>query len=425
MSPLGPGHGNALQVQFGPSGNDRAIGVAAARMSWEGEAVMSGQFRPLLRGAAAIAVTAGLTLSSGFTLARHAGAAAPSTVYFTSLGDVNLVDLYRNTIIPDFQKAYPQYTVHFTSILHGVGAPALIVNNITAAMKAGAKNIKYDVWEDDATGYAYPAGKTVKDYFAPLSVANLPNGAKVPPIVWAQGQGYGAAIRASAVTLAYNSQQVPNPPKTFGELLTWIKAHPGKFTYCKPDQGGTGDYFVVAAIRSVMDTSLLIKPYSKASEAAWPKAWALLKSIEPDLYQNGYHPDGNIPVLNLLAKGTIWMGTAWSDQGLNYLDKGLLPSYVKLTQINPPFAGGPAFISIPKLAQNPMGAKALINFMLSVPEQGKIATAIEGFPAIDFKYVPASVVHHFGPLATGYAFWPGGQWDTDLVTGWKTNVPSS
>jgi len=169
---------------------------------------------------------------------------------------------------------------------------------------------------------------------APLSVANLPNGAKVPPIVWAQGQGYGAAIRASAVTLAYNSQQVPNPPKTFGELLTWIKAHPGKFTYCKPDQGGTGDYFVVAAIRSVMDTSLLIKPYSKASEAAWPKAWALLKSIEPDLYQNGYHPDGNIPVLNLLAKGTIWMGTAWSDQGLNYLDKGLLPSYVKLTQIN-------------------------------------------------------------------------------------------
>ncbi|MDB5056547.1 MAG: extracellular solute-binding protein [Chloroflexi bacterium] len=386
---------------------------------------MGGKSRLLMRGAAAIAVTAGLTVSSGFSLPRHASAAAKSTIYFTSLGDVNLVDLYRNTILPDFQKAYPQYTVHFTDILHGIGAPALIVNNITAATKSGAKSVKYDVWEDGPMTYSYPAGKSMKDYFMPLSVKDLPNASKVPQIVWAQGLGYGAAYRSSAVTLAYNSKLVPNPPKTFNDLIAWIKAHPGKFTYCKPDQGGTGDAFVSEAIRSVMDTSLLTKPYNKAAEAAWPKAWALLKSIEPDLYQNGFHPAGNIPVLNLLAKGTITMGTAWSDQGLNYLDKGLLPSYIKLTQITPPFAGGPSFISIPKMAQNPVGAKTLLNFILSVPEQAKIATAIEGFPAIDFKYVPASVVHHFGPLATGYGFWPVGQWDTDLVNGWKANVPSS
>ena len=82
-------------------------------------------------------------------------------------------------------------------------------------------------------------------------------------------------------------------------------------------------------------------------------------------------------------------------------------------------------MAIPKLAQNPVGAKALLNFILSVPEQAKIATAIEGFPAIDFKYVPASVVEHFGPLAKNYGFFPNGQWQTDLVTQWKANVPAS
>ena len=377
-----------------------------------------------IRVVGAIGATAGLALSS-LVPVYHARAATPSTIYFTSLGDVNLVDLYRNTLIPDFEKAYPQYTVHFTDILHGIGAPQLIVNNLTAAMKSGAKSVKYDVWEDLPVSYTYPAGKSVKDYFMPLSTQDIPNAAKVPPLVESQGGGYGIAYRASAVTLAYNSQQVPNPPKTYNDLIAWIKAHPGKFTYCKPDQGGTGDAFVSSAIRSVMDPSLLTKPYNKAAEASWPKAWALLKSIEPDLYQNGYHPDGNIPVLNLLAKGTIWMGTAWSDQGLSYLDKGLLPKYIKLTQISPPFAGGPSFMSIPKLAQNPVGAKTLLNFIMSPKEQGRIALAIEGFPAIDFKYVPASVVQHFGPLAKNYGFWPGAQWDIDLVNGWKANVPTS
>ena len=211
------------------------------------------QFGPLWRGAAALAVTAGLTLSSGFTLARHAGAATPSTVYFTSLGDVNLVDLYRNTIIPDFQKAYPQYTVHFTDILHGTGAPALIVNNITAAMKPGNTSIKYDVWEDAPRGYTYPAGKTLKDYFLPLTHGRLPNGAKVPPIVWAQGQGYGAAYRASAVTLAYNSQQVPNPPKTFAELIAWIKATPASSPTASRIRAAPAMRSWPSALRSVMD----------------------------------------------------------------------------------------------------------------------------------------------------------------------------
>jgi putative spermidine/putrescine transport system substrate-binding protein len=381
----------------------------------------------VLRSLTAVALTAGFALSTGLAPKGHA--AGTSTIYFTSLGDVNIEDLYRNTIIPDFEKAYPQYTVKFTDILHGTNSQTLVIGNLTAAMNAGKKSVNIDVFENSPLNYVYPAGKTFKDYFLPLSIKDVPNAAKVPPIDESQADGYGVAYRSSAVTLAYNSQKVPNPPKTLNDLLAWIKANPGKFTYCKPQDGGTGENFVAAVLESVMsDKSLLYKPFSPASTKDWPKAWAILKGLEPDLYQNGFHPSGNIPVLNLLAKGTIWVGTAWSDQGTSALDTGLLPSYIKLTQITPPFPGGPSFLSVPKLAQNPAGAKALINFILTPVEQGKIAVAIEGFPAIDFKYVPASVIKHFGAIATGYGFWPGlngGPWETALFNGWQANVPSS
>jgi putative spermidine/putrescine transport system substrate-binding protein len=385
--------------------------------------------RRVLRGAAALAVTAGLTVSSGLVPTHPVTAASQSTIYFTSLGDVNIEDLYRNTIIPDFEKAYPQYTVKFTDILHGINSQGIVIDNMTAAMNAGKTSVKVDVFEDSPLNYVYPKGKTFKDYFLPLTATDIPNIAKIDPAVEAGADGYGVAYRASAVTLAYNSKQVANPPKTFNDLLAWIKANPGKFTYCIPEDGGTGDNFVVAAIRSVMkpaDYQALKKGYNPALEKDWPKAWALLKSLEPDLYQNGYHPDGNIPVLNLLAKGVITVGTAWSDQGLSALDKGTLPSYVKLTQINPPFPGGPSFMSVPKLAQNPAGAKVFLNFVLSPTEQGKIATAIEGFPGIEFKYIAPAVVKHFGSIAAGYdTTWPGGPYDTDLHRLWKQNVPNS
>jgi putative spermidine/putrescine transport system substrate-binding protein len=377
-----------------------------------------------LRGTAAVAVAAAFTLSSGI-LPTHRAEAATSTIYFTSLGDTNLVDLYRNTVIPDFQKAFPQYTVHFTDILHGTNAQGLVIDNLVAAQKAGKTGVNYDIFEDQPLTYQYPAGKTYKDYFLPLSTTDIPNAAKVPPVVEAQGLGYAVAYRASAVTLAYNSRKISSPPKTYMDLINWIKANPGQFTYCLPQDGGTGDAFIASALEMYTDPKALTKPFNKAAEKNWPKAWALLKSIEPDLYQGGFNPNGNTPVLNLLAKGSISMGTAWSDQGLSALDQGLLPKYIKLTQITPPFAGGPSFISIPKLAQNPAGAKALLNFILSPTEQGRIAVAIEGFPAIDFKYISPAVVKHFGSIVSGYGYWPGGLWDQDLVTQWKNNVPAS
>lgn len=378
---------------------------------------------------AALALIASLTLSSGLAPSIHA-AASTTPLYIITGSDVNVETLFRDTLIPDFEKAYPQYSVTFTNILHGGTAmQTQVVDNLVAAKQVGKKSIDYDVFEGTPNGFNYPVGATYKDYFLPLNPGNVPNASRIDPTVELPAAGYGIAYRASAVVLAYNSQQVPHPPKTFSDLIAWIKSNPGKFTYCKPNLGGSGANFVVGAVRSVMDPmqyqQMATAPYNKSFEKNWPKAWALLKSIQPDLFQHGFYPSGNAPVLNLLSRGTITLATAWSDQSLDALGSGLLPKYIKLTQINPPFPGGPTFLSVPKLSQNPVGARAFLNFILTPAEQAKIATAIDGFPSINFKYMPPSLIRHFGPIATGYdSFWPGGLYSTDLNALWTANVPS-
>ena len=52
--------------------------------------------------------------------------------------------------------------------------------------------------------------------------------------------------------------------------------------------------------------------------------------------------------------------------------------------------------------------------------------AIEGFPGIAFKYMPASVMEHFGTLTKGFdTNWTGsGPFSDDLKRLWAANVPA-
>ncbi len=389
---------------------------------------MLSRSNPIIRCLGALALTSAMLLGAGYS--HPARAASSSNIYIVTLADTNVESLFRDTYIADFSKAYPQYNVTYTNILHGTNAQQLVVDNLTAAIATHQKSVPYDIFEDTPLNYTYPVGKTFKDYFQPVNATNVPAAAKVDPAVLAQAFGYGIPYRGSSVVLAYNSLKVKNPPTTFADLLAWIQANPGKFTYCDPNDGGSGALFVAGAIRSVMDPTVYAKldstPYNKANEVDWPKAWALLKSIDGDMFQHGFHPTGNLPVLNLLARGTITVATVWSDQSLSAQSAGTLPKYIKLTEINPPLPGSDTFLAVPKLAQNPAGARAFINFILSPAEQAKMVVALSGFPAIQVKYMSSSIVKTIGAIDTGYDthFEPGGLYYKDMQKLWSRNVPS-
>ncbi|WP_240422263.1 extracellular solute-binding protein, partial [Paenibacillus periandrae] len=81
-----------------------------------------------------------------------------------------------------------------------------------------------------------------------LDQAIIPNLSKVDSAYMNDVHQLAVPYRASSVILAYNSKNVPTPPKTADELYDWIRKHPGKFAYNDPATGGAGSSFVQTAI---------------------------------------------------------------------------------------------------------------------------------------------------------------------------------
>jgi len=345
-------------------------------------------------------------------------------------GDTNISDWLANKVAPAFQKKFPQYTVKVTTV-RGVGNGVTdIAARAQAAMATGA-DPQAEIFDFDPQGHPELIKAGV---FEKLDASNIPNYGKV--IKAAYLDDYAVAYRGSQVLLAYDSSKVPENevPKTFADLITWVKAHPGQFVYCRPDKGGSGGNFVTRAIYEVTgkDPSLFkAVPTNGTPDPAltsqFPKAWALLSSIHNDIYQNGSYPAGNNPVLQLLANGSVSMATVWSDQSLQALSKGVLPDTIKLTQFQDlPLPGGYAPFSIPANAANKQGAHDFLNFMLTPEEQVSVVQDIGGFPAIAWSDLPADLQQKYtNVITTNVPYWPGGAWDTIKNKGWYENVATN
>ena len=84
--------------------------------------------------------------------------------------------------------------------------------------------------------------------------------------------------------LAYDTTKLDpaDVPKTFADLVAWIKANPGQFIYNRPNKGGSGGNFVRRAIYEANGkdpSKFTVDNYTaEAGDAALDPAWALLKT---------------------------------------------------------------------------------------------------------------------------------------------------
>jgi putative spermidine/putrescine transport system substrate-binding protein len=261
----------------------------------------------------------------------------------------------------------------------------------------------------------------------PVSKATSPNIKLVDPALLTPVKGAAIPYRGSSVVLAYNSANVQSPPKTLSALLAWIKAHPGKFTYNSPNTGGSGYAFAETVVDSTLPDNVhnqMINDYVPQLESSWKQGLDLLHSLNSSVYQ-GVYPNGNQAVLDLLAKGEIWVAPVWSDQSLTALRTGALPKTIKLTQIsNPSFTGGAAYLGVPKTARNKAEVYKFVNYVLSAPAQTQIINIMSGFPALPLKYLPKAVQNQFADVAAntlrrGYS----SKMQSDFKAAWQQQVP--
>ena len=347
-------------------------------------------------------------------------ASAGSTIVVYASGDVNVQNLWQNNLIPYFEKANKGIYVKLIFSEHGTDDGTTLAR-IGAAVK-GRHWPGIDLVDGGLVTTLASAGLN-----QPVKKATAPNLKKVNADLLVPVKGNAIPYRGSSVVLAYDSNVVKSPPKTLSALLDWIRANPGKFTYNSPNTGGSGYSFAETVVDSTLPQDVhnqLIEGYTPQLESNWKQGLDLLHSLNGSVYQ-GVYPNGNQAVLDLLAKGEIWVAPVWSDQALTALKSGALPKTVKLTQIaSPSFTGGAAYLGVPKTARHKAEVYKFVNYVLSPAAQTQIIDVMSGFPALPLKYLPQAIQNQFADVSAntlrrGYS----SKMQSDFKAAWQQQVP--
>ncbi len=347
------------------------------------------------------------------------GSGTSLTVFLST--DTNIQTLWEDSLIPAFVEANPDYSVNVQLDLHGEHDSQTIAK-LTSATQQG-EDPGYDLVDAGFVTQVAEAGLLME--VTPEDIAGLQTVGE--NILEAGGPG-AIPYRASSVLLAYNTDEVSDPPETLDELLQWIRDNPGKFTYNTPDSGGSGQSFVATVLDHYVPEDVsqqMVTGYHPDLEQHWDEGFQVLRDLNPYIYQDGVYPNGNAQELELLASGQIWMGTVWSDQFITGQEHGQIPENISYTQISDPsFTGGAAYLGIPATTPDQEGALVLANWLLTPEAQAIIANSVSGYPVIELDQLPEDVQTMFADANTDDLRLPYfSQMNEDLNRLWAERVP--
>lgn len=374
-----------------------------------------------LASVAAVALTACVQTSSASQDSATGSASASQDLTVFLSADTNIQDLWQKTLIPAFEKANPGYTVKVDFDLHGVHDQQTVAKLTAATVQK--KDPGYDLVDAGFVSQVAASGLLTS-----VNPTNVPTIADVPAATVAAGGTGGIPYRASSVLLAYDTKSVATPPKTLDDLLAWIKANPGKFTYNTPDSGGSGQSFVATVLDKTVsdaDRAQMTTDYKPELETSWAAGFATLASLNPYVYQKGVYPNGNNQVLDLLSSGQISMAPVWSDQFITGQKNGQIPATIAYTQIsNPSLTGGAAYLGIPSASPRQAGALKLAAWLLSSDAQVLISDGISGYPVINLAKLPSALQAKFADADTGHLRSPYfASMNSDMNKQWAQKVP--
>lgn len=359
-------------------------------------------------------------------LPRMAFAEANRIDWYTS-SDQNVMDFWTNYVKPPFEAANPGVTINLVDAGDNAGVQA-IAQRALAALQTKT-DPKADLFEGfDAR---QPVGALEKGLWVDFAKENLSNYSKINPLAFKiDNLTQNLPYRGSQVLLAYDTTKLDpsKAPKTWPELVAWIKANPGQFIYNRPDKGGAGGNFVRRAIYAANgdDPSMFtVDNYTQAKgDEILGKAWKLLLDLAPYMMDKGAYTSGNTQSIQLLSQSAVTMIPAWSDQTLSAISQGVLPDNTGLLQLSDlGFPGNFAHITVPTNAANKAITLKLCDFILSQDVQSNVITKLGGFPGVSWDHVAPDLHDKYKDLIpASIPVFPGGDWETAINEGWYRNV---
>ena len=356
-------------------------------------------------------------------LPRMSFAEAGRIDWYTS-SDTNILDFWTNIVAPRFEAANPGITLNLVDAGDSAGQTA-IAERAVAAMQTNT-DPQADYFE--SADPRLPSGAMDAGLYVNMKEAGLSNYSKINPL--AIDTDYSVPYRGSQVLLAYDTAKLDpaNAPKTWADLVAWIKANPGQFIYNRPDKGGSGGNFVRRAILEVNGkdpSKFTVGNYTDAAaEAALTPAWDMLKDISGSLFDNGAYTGGNTPSIQLLAQSAVTMIPAWSDQTLQAISTGVLPETTGLVQLQDlALPGGFSRSVVLANGANKDAALKLADFILSEEIQSAVLTELGGFPGVSWEYISRELFEKYKDVVpTSIPTFPGGDWEKAINDGWYRNV---
>lgn len=314
--------------------------------------------------------------------AETSGEAGNGTVTIWASGSDNVRQIYE-TLIADFNATHTTQA-ELQYLMSGTGTQSL-TDMLVAAAKAGQTNTDYDLVDLGGDDLSKIVSQIGTDYLTRLDKSQIPNAATVTAES-STATEYVQPYRGTTVILAYNSETVPNPPKTLDELVDWIKANPGRFAYNTPGTGGAGDSFARTSVYNFIDDESAATSDDPKWEEQWDEGFAFLAELHPYMYQSGgtvVYPNKNQGTLDLLNQGEIDMCPNWADMVLAQRAAGTISDKIKITTITPSFSGSLQSLAIPTIGSNEAGAYEFINYMLSDEAQQIMVEQMAAIPLVD------------------------------------------
>jgi putative spermidine/putrescine transport system substrate-binding protein len=178
-------------------------------------------------------------------------------------------------------------------------------------------------------------------------------------------EGYEAPWGKVQFVFFYNADKMDSPPRTVDELKSFVKEHPGIFTYPDPTDF-TGNAFIRHLLNANSD-----QPIEKAGEdieEAGGKVWDDLNEMKGDLWRDGKtYPKELSDLDRLFGQEEIWISMGYNEaRAESLVKKGIYPEGTKPFLLEDAGSiGNTHFLSVPFNSPNQAGALVAIDYMLS------------------------------------------------------------
>lgn len=249
-----------------------------------------------------------------------------------------------------------------------------LVNTLLVEQQAGVKEGSMDLmW---INGETFAQMRSIRALWGPWS-ERLPNAAAVrwssPFVSRDFGQpvaGYECPWGNVQMAMICDTTRVPHPPRSYSELASWVKAHPGRFTY---DTGFTGLTFLKGVLGEMAGGYPKLEgPFREARyQAASTRLWAWLNDLKPYLWQRGEtYPASVAEVHRLFANGEVDFTMSNNDAEVdNKVLQGVLPASSRSFIFDSGTIQNSHYVGIPGNARHKAGAMVVANFLLSPEAQ--------------------------------------------------------